>query len=116
MIFKVLNGIMIVLFVLALIVQSNDPDPLLWMLVYGVAAALSVAALLKFRLRPVLLSYMAVCASGVIYLSPRFAATSIQAFASVGMSSSIEEEVRELWGLLICLAWSAVLYVHSRKQ
>ena len=116
MAFKLLNSVMTVLFVLALLVQSNDPDPVLWMLVYGVAAALCVATLLKFHIRSVLIAYMTVCAAGIIYLSPRFAATSIQAFASVGMSSSIEEEVRELWGLLICLAWSAVLYVHARKQ
>jgi hypothetical protein len=116
MIFKLLNGVMTILFVLAILVQSNDPDPVLWMLVYGVAAALCVATLLKFRLRPVLIAFMAVCVTGVIYLSPRFADTSMQAFASVGMNSIIEEEVRELWGLVICLAWSVVLYVHARNR
>jgi hypothetical protein len=40
----------------------------------------------------------------------------MQAFASVGMNSIIEEEVRELWGLVICLAWSVVLYVHARNR
>lgn len=106
---------MIVLFVFAVIAQSNDPDPLLWMLVYGVAAALCVATLLEFRIRPILVAYMVGCAAWVIYLSPRFADTSMQAFASVGMNSVIEEEVRELWGLVICLAWSVVLYVHTRN-
>jgi hypothetical protein len=113
MIFMLLNSVMAILFVFAVIAQFNDPDPVSWMLVYTVAAALCVATLLKLRIRPVLVAYMVVCATWVIYLSPRFVDTSMQAFTSVGMNSVIEEEVRELWGLVICLAWSVVLYVHT---
>ena len=107
---------MMVLFILATVVQLNDPDPVLWMLVYGAVAALCLAALLRRLIRPLLAAYMAVCAAGVIYLSPRLADTSMQAFSSAGMNSVIEEEVRELWGLVICLTWSAVLYICSRKR
>ncbi len=113
MIFKLLNSVMLLLFTLAVVVQYNDPDPVLWMLIYGVAAALCVATMLKWHARPMLFAYMAICAARVVYLSPRFADTSIQAFASAGMSSITEEEVRELWGLVIFLCWSVVLYVHS---
>ena len=37
---KILSAAMCLLFVVAMAVQLNDPDPLRWVLLYGIAAAL----------------------------------------------------------------------------
>ncbi len=41
-IFKILATVFLVLFLYAVYVQANDPDPLLWYVIYGVAALASV--------------------------------------------------------------------------
>ena len=43
-VFRLLNGLMAVLFAVAVVVQFNDPDPLRWMAVYGAALAVSTLA------------------------------------------------------------------------
>ena len=47
-VFRLLNGLMAVLFAVAVVVQFNDPDPLRWVAVYG--AALTVSALAAARI------------------------------------------------------------------
>ena len=46
MVFKVANWLMIAAFLFSVAVQYNDPDPIRWMLVYGLAA---LACILKLR-------------------------------------------------------------------
>lgn len=46
---KILNWFLVAVFALFAIVQYNDPDPLLWMLLYGGVAALYAAAALGYR-------------------------------------------------------------------
>ena len=46
MVFKVANWLMIAAFLFSVAVQYNDPDPIRWMLVYGLAA---LACVLKLR-------------------------------------------------------------------
>src|SRR5262245_48677716 len=44
---KILNYLMTACFLFSVIVQYNDPDPLLWMLIYGCAGAACVLAILN---------------------------------------------------------------------
>lgn len=111
--YKLLCALMVILFVFAAVVQLNDPDPLVWIAIYLSAALLTFLHSIK-RIPSIIMLLATLCyASGIIYLSYRFPDTSLQAFKSVGMSSIIEEEVRELWGLVITTSWSLVMLIRQ---
>ena len=42
-------------------------------------------------------------------------ATSIEAFQHIQMSGIEEEEVRELWGTILCLIWSVCVWFYARS-
>lgn len=96
------------LFLLSVAVQYNDPDPWLWMPLYGLAAWLA-----------------GLCAAGRLPLWPNAAALALyvvllglwapsllgarrEAFTSFEMRAAADEEPREAVGLALCAAWSAV--------
>jgi transmembrane protein TMEM220 len=105
------NGAMAVLFLFAVAVQYNDPDPLRWMAIYGLAAlacVLSLAGRLP-RFVPALvglgaLAWACILAPGVI---GRVSAGEL--FQSYGMLSETVEEAREMGGLLIVAVWMGLL-------
>lgn len=114
MLFKTVSYLMMAFFMMSLIVQFNDPDWLFWIMVYG---AILVTTLLKtFKpaqwLQWVLLILVLLYGYGVFHWSDSFSHTSLDAFKSVGMKDSVAENVRELWGLVICLVWTVVMGVH----
>ena len=113
MMFRLFSILMTGLFVFAAVVQYNDPDPWLWIGVYLSVALISAAALPGWNIRIFSGLLCVALFSGVVILSDRFSDTSLQAFTSVGMDSIVEEEVRELWGLLIALLWTLTLFVKS---
>ncbi|MEM8894591.1 MAG: transmembrane 220 family protein [Bacteroidota bacterium] len=41
---KIIDGMLAVLFLLFAVVQFNDPDPLLWIAIYGIVALVSIGA------------------------------------------------------------------------
>src|SRR5262245_15861104 len=118
MVFKVANWLMIAAFLFSVAVQYNDPDPIRWMLIYGLAA---LACILQLRGRlpwhlaaavgVVALGWAASLAPGVI------GKTSFGAmFQSFEMIDTTVEEAREMGGLLIVAFWMAMLVVVSRWQ
>ena len=101
-------AILCVLFLLSVGVQYNDPDPGLWIALYGLAAVMA-----------------GLCAAGRLPLWPNFAALVLflaffaawsptlfgarsEAFTSFEMRAANDEEPREAIGLLLCAGWSAV--------
>lgn len=102
-------------FLLAVAVQYNDPDPFVWMSLYGLVAAANLGALLE-RLppRPVAIATIPHVAFG-LWLSPNLLRTSTDAFVTVGMKNDLDELVREAWGAVICIAWMLGLYVYARR-
>jgi hypothetical protein len=91
-------------------VQHNDPDPLVWMPIYGAVALLSLAAAFN-RYFPRLTAAVAVAfLAATLWVSPNFLHTSTAAFSSVGMLNEQHELVREAWGLLICFTWIVVVW------
>jgi purine-cytosine permease-like protein len=108
---RVLNGLMMLLFASAAVVQYDDPDPVLWMAIYG-SAALCTAFFLGGRLPfwvPTLLS--AVYVVGALYLLARV-------FGGIGFLDPTGQEMigvtesgREMLGLLFTAGWAAALAV-----
>ena len=113
---RLLNGLMMVLFAAAAVVQYNDPDPALWMAIYG-SAAFCCALDLGGRLplwAPTLLS--AIYAVGAIYLST-------QVFGGMGFFDPTGQEMigvkelgREMLGLLLTAGWTALLAVQVGRR
>ena len=103
---------------MSVVVQFNDPDWAMWMLAYG--AILLVTVLITFnagiQLRWFLVTLLLLYAFGVFQWSDSFANTSFDAFMAVGMKNTIEEGVRELWGLVICLIWTIVLVILNWRK
>ena len=106
---------MALLFVFAAGVQWNDPDAVLWMLLYGAAALLSLAAGAG-RFYPVATGIaLAVYLGGFLYLLPALRGASPGAFASFHMKTAADEETREAVGLALCAAWTATLWLRGRR-
>jgi Transmembrane family 220, helix len=105
------NWVMLAAFLFSVAVQYNDPDPIRWMLIYGLAA-LNCFLSLRGRLRwpfpaavgTVALVWAATIAPGVIGRT-----TFREMFQSFHMTDSVVEEARETGGLLIVAFWMAVL-------
>ena len=115
---KAANRLMAVLFAIAAAVQYNDPDPLRWIAIYGLAGLACLLALAGRlpRLAPVLvglaaLVWAATLAPGVV------GQVSIgDLFESYAMKSAPVEEGREMGGLLIVAAWMTVLAVRGARS
>jgi hypothetical protein len=103
------------LFLIAVAVQYNDPDPLRWMAIYGAATA---ACALDWRGR--LPRWLAptvglVALAWTLTLIPKVVGRVELGglFREVAMASLAIEEAREALGLLIVAGWMLVLVVRS---
>ncbi|MEQ6121841.1 transmembrane 220 family protein [Reichenbachiella sp. MALMAid0571] len=115
---KIINIFFAILFLLFVGVQYNDPDPLLWMFIYGVAAALFILAVMNIRPKKVIL--------GVIVVGALYSLTYIpgvydwftigqpgEIVASMKVDKMYVEESREFFGLWIALGALIFLYKKS---
>jgi len=94
-------------FVYAAVVQVNDPDALLWMLMYAVAATLTVMSLVITYHAAFTGSFAAICICWAILILP----------TAFDKDLSFAEEIpRELFGLLIVSAWMLWLTIHHRYR
>lgn len=116
--FRILNFIMAAAFIFSIAVQYNDPDPIQWMAIYGLAAAACILSLrekLSWKFSATVgvaaLAWACLIAPGV--LSRPFPATMFDSFHMTGVA---DEEARELGGLLIVLAWMVVLTLRARRK
>jgi uncharacterized membrane protein YfcA len=113
---RIAAGFMAALFAISIAVQWNDPDPLSWMAIYGVAAALAGAAAagyLPFRLNAAALVLF--LALFFIWL-PSLADARGEAFQSFQMRAAIDEEPREAVGLALCALWSGIQTWAARRS
>jgi len=115
-VFRVLAALMCALFLVSLAVQYNDPDPYLWMPIYGLAAWLAwtgVRGRLSFRANAIALAiYLALFAAW----APSLFRARAAAFEHWHMLAPDDEEPRESGGLAICAAWCAVQMVVARRR
>ena len=115
---KILNILMTAAFLFSVIVQYNDPDPIRWMLIYGLAGAACVLSILgrlnwgipatigivaliwAFRLAPAVIGKVAFR----------------ELFESFEMKDERVEVARELGGLLIVAFWMAALTLYAWRK
>ncbi len=115
----IINGILCSLFLLFLGLQYNDPDPHLWMPIYGfVAGVCGLAALKKYN-KMLILSGLSILSFYTLFYIPDFID-----WIKMGMPSLVEtmkaeksyiELAREFGGLVICdvvLFWQ---YLRTKK-
>jgi len=111
---RTLSIVMCGLFLLSAAVQYNDPDPLRWMLAYGIAALLSaLAARDRYWPRFTLLT-CAMYGAFALYDLPAVFASHLSAYTSFKMRSPDDEVARECIGLLISALWTAYLWRRGR--
>lgn len=117
MILRFANYLMIAVFVLAVIVQYNDPNPLRWMLIYGTACLVCIMFALK-KLHWIT-AFTVVFISGIWALLkiPDLTVTGFQHMLDeVRMIQTGVEAAREFLGLLIIFTWVTVLAVSSYRK
>ena len=113
--FRVAAGAMGALFAVAVAVQWNDPDPWLWMPLYGLAAGLAGLAAAG-RLPLLANAAAATLFVGAFALwAPSLATARSEAFETWHMQSAADEEAREAGGLALCAFWSLVQTWRARR-
>lgn len=104
-----IDGLFVLLFLLAVVVQYNDPDPALWMAGYGVAAGLSLAGFLgRFPVLPNLVAGLGFTLWS-LSLAGTLPGAPVEAFTSFKMTAASHEEPREAIGLLLAAGWTFAL-------
>lgn len=115
---RILNFILAVMFLIFAFVQINDPDPVLWILIYGVMAVMCVMAIFEFYpakvtlgLLVVIILYSFTYVPGVMeWLQKDNKALLFDDIAK--MQYPYIEQAREFLGLMIC---AGVLIFHLAR-
>jgi hypothetical protein len=118
---KALNWVLAVMLGLFTVVQYNDPDPILWMLMYGyVAVICALAALGRWNKQAILAGLVGSIAWAFLLL-PEFVNWIKMGCPNIAKQMKAEtpyvEFTREFLGLVICvvvLSWQ--LWLSKRKQ
>jgi hypothetical protein len=106
---RILNSVLALMFMAFAFLQLNDPDPILWILIYGAMAAVSVMAIFEYYIPRLMwamaagyIVYVVILFPGVMewYNSPD---RSLLFDDLAKMQYLYIEEAREFLGLIICL-------------
>ena len=119
---KVLNLVLAVMFVIFAFVQVNDPDPVVWILIYGVMAVACIFAafdhyyrIVSIGLLIIFVAYSSVSFSGVVeWLKSDDKSMLFDDIAK--MQYPYIEESREFLGLFICVVVLIMHLVRARKK
>lgn len=112
------NGLMGALFVVAAAMQYNDPDPVRWIAIYAGAGLVSVLVAVRrsnLRTPAVLVGVAALIWAGVIATAGPGLITYLHMFDAWEMRSEPVEQAREASGLLIVAARMAIIVARSRR-
>ncbi len=113
---RIAAGVMCAVFVASASVQWNDPDPLVWIGLYGLAALLAGAAAAgQVPLVPNAGAFVLFVVLTALWL-PSLQTARPEAFASLEMKESRDEEPRETIGLALCALWSLVQTRHAWRH
>lgn len=102
--------------------QVNDPDPVLWILIYGVMAVISVMAIFEFYNRKLIIGLGVLFIVYMIILFPGVAEWFRQDDKSVLFDDVMKmeypyiEESREFLGLLICQIVLVIYFFRSIRR
>lgn len=118
---KIVNLVLAVMFLLFAFVQVNDPDPILWILIYGAMAVVCILAAFKVYQKWV----MAAMLVGLIAYSSVFLDGVREWWSQEDKSALFDdvakmehlyiEESREFLGLMICVAVLIFQLIRSRS-
>lgn len=97
LLFKILGYSFALLFLIAAFLQYNDPDALVWMIIYGIAALVSLAFTLNKIGYKVLIALGFIAFVGFLYVYP----ANFQGFDLSDGDVTTVELGREAFGLLI---------------
>jgi len=122
---RILNFILALMFLAFAFVQINDPDPVMWILIYGAMATLCIMAAFNYHPRKfiaaVLALYLAYGVYTLIYhpgvLQWLQSENKSDIFDDVKkMENLYIEESREFLGLIICIAVLVFLLIRSSRK
>lgn len=117
---KVINIILTLLFILFAVVQLNDPDPWLWVAIYGLVAGVSGFAIFKKYSKGVVYLGIAICIIGIGILFPELINWMKMGTPNIAETMKAErsyiEFVREFFGLAISLVALLFHFYQIRKK
>jgi len=115
---KILNYVMAAAFLFSAVVQYNDPDPFVWMLIYGLACAACALAIMG-RLNWVFPAAVGITAlAWAVTLAPGVVGKVGfgELFEAFEMKDERVEVAREMGGLLIVAFWMSALVFQSLRR
>lgn len=123
MILRSVNIALTLWFLLNAAVQLNDPDPLLWIAIYGTVAIIAGLAVFTRFYLPFIAVTLAVCLGGSLYLLPSVLELFLhhepgELITGMSPDRPYVEEARESLGLLIAsvaLIYFLVLAIRQRR-
>ncbi|XP_068673765.1 transmembrane protein 220-like isoform X1 [Montipora foliosa] len=114
---RLANGVMATFFALSAYVQINDPDPLIWMLIYGIPCVLCCALVIDLSLQDTTvwkwtaIVHLCVCILGILY------SVSVLLGNNIDSKNPLKsEEGREIGGLMIVVLWLGLCQVTRLKS
>jgi hypothetical protein len=116
---KIINIILTILFALFALWQLNDPDPWVWVSIYGAIAAISGAAI--FGKHNIIIVYIgiAICVIGIGILFPELISWVQMGTPNIAETMKTDrpyiEFVREFFGLIISLGALLFHFFQIRK-
>jgi len=115
---KVADVVFLLLFLMSVAVQVNDPDPARWMLMYGAAAVACALSLARRLPRWLPMAIAAVAVLWGLTILPRVLGKVpfLDMFAAWEMKDIGIEESREAYGLLLVATWMLVLVWRNRAR
>ena len=119
---KILNSFLTLMFLAFALVQLNDPDPLIWILIYVAMAIISGMAFFEFYIPKLMWTLTFIYVGYAIVLFPgvwKWANSPDRAllFDDIAkMQNLYIEEAREFLGLLICLLALAFYAFRASRQ
>jgi hypothetical protein len=115
---RILDGVMLVMFVMSIVVQFNDPDPALWITIYLLAAIVTFMSLRNSlpwqggaAVAAIALIWAATLAPSVIG-KVRF----LDMFGAFEMKNEGIELSREMYGLLLIAVWTGFAAFRARRR
>ena len=114
----VANVVMLLAFAFSVLVQVNDPDPLAWVTIYGLAAVGCALGMVRrgHWAFPALVGIAAAVWAAVIAPRVLGQVPFVDMFGAFEMENTGVEESREMYGLLIVAGWMAVVATVSGQR
>ena len=118
---KIISVVLAVLFIAFAALQYNDPDPLLWMVVYGYVALIPILYLMKiYPVKTILFSIIVLAIFSCFYISGVIDwlrnGTMGELAQEMKAKKPYIEESREFLGVMIALAALFFYYLKEKKM